>query len=115
MSEHLFFSFIEIIQDWMLVKEGKTCNGDQTRIDHTVATIDECADRCAGVSSMFSIDTEFCKEGCNCTCHARATIDATCVLTTKYNNMLYRYMIEGTILQLQDLSTNAITFLIFSV
>ena len=96
-----------MIQDWILVKEGKTCDGADTTIE--VNTIAECADRCAGNSSMFGIDTLM-----HCTCPQHASIDGTCAHVDKANNVLYKYVPKGMNLHIiLKVTTISIGFIFF--
>ena len=102
------FSSFTIFQDWILVKEGKTCDGADMTIE--VNTIAECADRCAGNSSMFGIDTLM-----HCTCPQHASIDGTCAHVDKANNVLYKYVPKGMNLHIiLKVTTISIGFLYFS-
>ena len=88
------FFFIQILQDWILVKERKKCH--VPIFVQKVNTIDGCADRCAGRSSMFSIGTVPSNGLFHCECYGgTASIDGTCAHKDDGHKKLYKYIPKG--------------------
>ena len=83
--------------------EQAECDGNEIGYDSNeqIASVEECAERCKGVSSMFVFGTnDFgnprCNDkGCYCICETAAKIDGTCTQIEHTGYRLYKYKNPG--------------------
>ena len=78
-----------------LVAELKECKGDEISKEW-IPTLDECADQCTNVASMFVYGVEEkggCQEeGCWCYCETAASVHGTCDQRHQGASHLYRFI-----------------------
>ena len=78
-----------------MVAEKKECSGSEV-VKGKIKTINECANSCKGVASMFAYGTnDFnnnrCNtDGCHCLCENVADADGTCTTSNNSGYRLYR-------------------------
>ena len=90
---------------WKLVAEKKECTGDELFAGN-LATLQDCANTCSKISSMFVYGTnDFSSDkrhhrcfansngqiGCNCFCETQATNDGTCETGLHLGYRLYKF------------------------
>ena len=84
------------------------CTGDEQGYvsPNGIVTIDQCADKCKGVSELFAYGTndygtDRCSGGsCNCLCETAAK-DGSCKITSHEGYRLYIYAGKGNLALLQ--------------
>ena len=85
-----------IFAGWSLVGEKQECGGKEELMGR-LESVEECAEACTGVSSMFIFGTnDFGKKrcnwkGCKCYCETSAAADGTCNVKNHRGYRLYRY------------------------
>ena len=79
-----------------MVAEKKECSGSEVE-KGKIKTINECANSCKGVASMFAYGTnDFnngrCNtDGCECICESAADADGACATSDHSGYRLYRF------------------------
>ena len=85
-----------------MVGEKQECGGKEELMGR-MESVEECAEACTGVSSMFIFGTnDFGKKrcnwkGCKCYCETSAAADGTCKVKNHRGYRLYRYDTWGNI------------------
>ena len=86
-----------------MVVEKNVCTGGaktdkEYGYDERIETVDECANKCSGLSTMFAFGTndfgtQRCQNGfCKCICETSATKEGSCHPLTSHNGYrLYRF------------------------
>ena len=90
---------------WSLVAEKEECTGDEKLLDYDskIKSVDECANACDGLSTMFAFGTnDFGEErcdndgNCKCSCETGAHwYDTTCTKKSHLGYRLYKYTVTG--------------------
>ena len=83
---------------WTLVKDRAECAGDEI-YPGEIATIEDCASECKGISSMFAFGTNdygasrCLADGskCNCLCETAASSNGVCQESAHSGYRLYAY------------------------
>ena len=95
-----------------LYETKKKCLGDDIDYGH-IATLQECAEKCKNVKSMFIYGrtADVCTmKGmsyiCVCSCESKASPDGHCTVINNINYDLYRFIQKGKIF-LESLSYNS--------
>ena len=86
-----------------MVAEKKECDGAEIEYGYneTIASVEECANKCRKSSSMFAFGTnDFgvprCdNNGCQCLCETAAADDGTCDSVQHKGYRLYRFRADG--------------------
>ena len=91
---------------WPLVAEKKECKGEEV-YGGTLKTLEDCANTCLTISSMFAYGTnDFTSnvkeqrcypDGCSCLCETAASHIGTCLAANHLGYRLYKYasMVKG--------------------
>ena len=82
-----------------MVAEKNECTGTEKMYgyDDRLETVEECASKCSGISSMFAFGTndfgtQRCQNGfCKCICETSATKEGFCQQTSHSGYRLYRF------------------------
>ena len=94
---------------WQVVAEKKECKGEEG-YRGTLQKLEDCANACLTVSSMFAYGTnDFTSdvknhrcypEGCSCYCETAASKRGTCEAVNHLGYRLYKYanMVKGKVL-----------------
>ena len=75
--------------DWILIKEDRECDSEEIT-KYGTKSIQECADACKGLSSMFVFDN-ICSAICGCYCEIGANPNGTCSVKIAHFYNLYKY------------------------
>ena len=92
--------FHEGNSSWILVEEQKECYGAEIYMGRK-ESVDECANSCRGLSTMFIVGTTDYGAGtcgdkkCSCFCETGATIDGTCKLADSTGYRVYKFHDKG--------------------
>ena len=92
-----------------MVVEKNVCTGGaetdkEYGYDERIETVDECANKCSGLSTMFAFGTndfgtQRCQNGfCKCICETSATKEGFCHQISHRGYRLYRYGAAGILL-----------------
>ena len=92
----------KLILGWSLVGDKKECGGSE-KSKGRMDSIEECAEACTGVSTMFAFGTNDygtnrCKsknKGCKCLCETSAGDDGTCNMVNHKGYRLYKFGTSG--------------------
>ena len=103
---------LTLILDWQMVAADHKCkntkdiaiwwvkDGPNDEKFPRDRAVDECGNRCNGISSMFRLTR--CPRGfCRCICEISASIDGTCVLESlgeTTGHRLYKYIPKGLVI-----------------
>ena len=87
---------------WKLVSEKQECGGSEEDGPHDATEVQDCFNKCYGVSSMFV----FSSTHKNCYCQTSATAEVTCgVVANHFGANLYEYTNLGRFLIIKLYST----------
>ena len=96
----MYFCVLKYLDLWTLVAEEKECKGDEVQRG-TLKTLEDCANACLTVSSMFAYGTnDFTSDakkqrcypnGCRCLCETAASKTGACEAVNHLGYRLYKY------------------------
>ena len=109
--------FANLVANWVLAHDVSECNGTEESWKGYLEKIQNCADACRDVSSMFIFGIEGsnrCKDGkCRCYCETVASADGICDIIEHKGYRLYSFIQNTNGKELSSLFPCVCSFLVY--